>query len=156
MKKRFNFTDRKKIYRKLVQSTIEHVEDEVHLLVTVDFSTLQLPSDALVYIEYYLVGSGLHKKLYAGKVRDFTERRKFVLELPQDDRIVRGEFFVVDPRDAQILASMSGAVALGGGRDDEEARKTSPLPVQRTLHSNAELWRVDVTTEGYPILLIPD
>lgn len=156
MKRVLNFTDRKRIERKNVSLRFDKKNDKVtgFVIEKIDLNGLQLPGNALVYVEAYYRTE--LKRFKLGAVNSLTfpfEDNLDGMAYPKNSKF---RILVVDPSDLKILAHADKISPDDADKisPDKITGKIAILPVQFTDLGN-EIWRVEYEgDEGSPILLI--
>lgn len=148
MKRRLNYTGRRKIKRKRVSMTLVRQKgDSISFnLKRLDIEDLGLPSNAKVYIEAY------HrtelKRFDFGTVTAISRPSYLSLTDLAYPENLRFRILIVNPSNNRILAHATGITP------EEQVEKKSILPVE-FLDLGNEIWRVDYEgEEGSPILSI--
>jgi hypothetical protein len=148
MKRRLNYTDRKKIKRENISINFIRQNGAVVAFVVnkLDLSDLLLPPDARVYVEaYYRTELKRFDFGTAGSISNPSSCDLRGMAYPEN---LKFRILVVDPSDGKILAHADRI------SPEEQAPKNPILPVEFS-DLGSEIWRVEYEGDGgSPILII--
>lgn len=147
MKRKFNYTGRKKIERgRVIINPIRENDSVVGFIHNkLDLNDMNLPSDGLIYAEAYYRTE--LKRFYVGTVARIEHSNFSLVDMAYTENL-HFRILVVDPSDNKILAHADGI------SPDSPSERKPILPVEFRDLSN-EAWRVTFDgEEDSPILLI--
>lgn len=153
MRRRFNYSNRKKIRHESVQVATRESGGTHVATVNASLAEYGLPSDALVFVEAYRKANYMREKI--GTVSTLPDPYEFVL---RDFDTVDGVKFRLKVVDGREHATKSGQLLLGVADritpkegDDEDANIKKLLKLE-PADLNGEIWRV--STEEDPVIQI--
>jgi hypothetical protein len=148
MKRRLNYTDRKKIKRENIAINLIRQNGTIVAFAVnkLDLKELNLPSEGRVYVEaYYRTELKRFDFGTAGSISNPSPCELSGMAYPEN---LKFRILVVDPSDGKILAHADRI------SPEEPAEKKPILPVEFSDLGN-EIWRVEYEgDEGSPILII--
>lgn len=148
MKRRFNYTGRKKIERKRISITLVRQNRVIvsFNLKKLNLDDLNLPDDAKVYVEAYYRTE--LKRFDFGTVGNIVHPPSTDLTGLAYPENLKFRILIVDPSDRKILAHADGILP------EESPLERAILPVEFKDLGN-EIWRIEYEgDEGAPILCI--
>ena len=147
MKRRLNYTGRRKIERKRISITLIKRNGVISFdLKKLNLDNLDLPYDAKIYVEAYYRTE--LKRFDFGTVSNITSPPSTSLKGLAYPENVRFRILIVDPSNHKILAHADGIIP------EESPLERAILPVEWKDLGN-EIWRIEYEgDEGAPILCI--